>query len=90
MARAVGDQNAESHLAKLSDSIANFGRWHWFHEVYGVTETGRLAAALPHDSDEDPDAPSKGIGPSSEEPSRFASKVKLTKLCTMVAQGKHD
>ena len=73
---------------KLSDSIANFGRWQWFHEVYGMTETGRLAAALPHDSDEAPDTPSKGICPRSEEPSRFASKVNLIKLRTMVARCK--
>ena len=71
---------------KLSDSIANLGRWQWFHEVYGTTGKRQLDASLTHDSDEDPDTPSKGICPSSEDPSRFASKVKLTKLCTMVAK----
>ena len=66
-------------FSKLSDSIANFGRWEWFHDVYGTSEAGRLAAALPNDSDEDPDTPSEGICPSSEEPSRVASKAKLIK-----------
>ena len=51
---------------------------------------GRLAAALLNDSDEDPDTPSKGVRPSSEDLSRFASSVKLIKLCTMVATIKHD
>ncbi len=23
-------------LPKLSDSIANFGLWEWFHDVYGM------------------------------------------------------
>ena len=56
-----------------------------------MTETGRPgAAALPNDSDEDPDTPSKGICPSSADPSRFASKVKMIKLFTTVAKGKHD
>ena len=64
-------------------------RWQWFHEVYGMTEIGHPAAALPNDSYEDPDTPSKGICPSSEDPSMFASKVKLIKLCTMVAKGMH-
>ena len=55
-----------------------------------MTETGQLTAALPTHSDEDPDAPSKSIRPSLEEPSRFASKVKLIMCCTMVAKGRHD
>ena len=55
-----------------------------------MTEIGRLAAALPNESDEELDTPSKGICPSSEDPSRFASKVSLTKLCTMAAKGMHD
>ena len=55
-----------------------------------MTEMGRLVAALPNDSDEDPDTRSKGICPSLEDMSRFASKVKLIKLCTMVVPGKHD
>ena len=75
---------------KLSDSIANLGRWQWFQEFYGMTETGQLTAALPNCSDEDPDTPSKGICPSLAKPSRFASKVRLFKLCTMAAKGKHD
>ena len=60
------------------------------HEVYGMAEIGRLAAAMPDDSNEDPDTLSKGICPSSEDPSRFASKAKLIKSCTMVAKGMHD
>ena len=31
---------------KLSDSIANFDRREWLHEVYGMTETGRLNGSL--------------------------------------------
>ena len=64
-------------------------KWQRFHEVYGVMEIGRIAAPLPHDTREDPGTPSKGICPSSEDPIRFASKVKLIKLCTMVAKCNH-
>ena len=46
-----------------------------------MTETGKL---------EDPETPGKGLCPSSRDPSRFASKEKLVKLCTMVAKGRHD
>eukprot|EP00974_Lingulodinium_polyedra_P002661 249879-Lingulodinium_polyedra.AAC.1 len=64
---------------KLTDSIQNFGTWQWFREEYGMSETGQLAAAtLPHDSDEDPDAPGKGVCSSPKDRSGFASKEKLT------------
>ena len=75
---------------KLADSISQFGSWKWFHEEYGMSETGQLKQELPNDSDDDPDTPGKGMCPSSEDPSRFASKAKLTKLCHLVAKGKHD
>ena len=75
---------------KLADSISQFGHWKWFSEEYGMSETGRLKTDLPNNSTKDPDSPGNGIHPSSEDPSRFASKAKLTKLCTMVATGKHD
>ena len=70
--------------------IKNFGTWKWFQDEYNMTETGRLEGALPNDSDEDPETPGKGLCPSSRDPSRFASKEKLVKLCTMVAKGRHD
>eukprot|EP00974_Lingulodinium_polyedra_P037343 3582721-Lingulodinium_polyedra.AAC.1 len=41
---------------------------------------------LPNDSDEDPDTPGKGLCSSPKDPSRFASKEKLLKLCTMMAK----
>ena len=50
----------------------------------------KLANALPNDSDEDPETPGKGVCPSPTKPSRFASKEKLVKLCSLVAKGKHD
>ena len=76
---------------KLADSIATLGTWEWFQAEYGMTETGHLPQALPNDSDEDPDTPGKGVCPSpSKDPSRFASKDKLTKFCTMVAKGRYD
>ena len=46
-----------------------------------MTETGKLAAALPDESDEDTDTPA--------DPSRLASAVKLIRLCTEVAKGQH-
>ena len=75
---------------KLAESIENFGTWKWFQDEYNITETGKLEGALPNDSDEDPETPGKGLCPSSRDPSRFASKEKLVKLCTMVAKGRHD
>ena len=76
----------EADLPQLSDSMANFGRWQWFHEVYGMTETGRLAATLPNHSGDDPDAPSKGACPSSERSEPVASDAKWIKLRTMLAK----
>ena len=75
---------------KLAMAIENYGTWRWFHDEYNMTETGRMDKTLPNDSDEDPDTPGKGICPSPKDPSRFASKEKLGKLCQMVAKGRHD
>eukprot|EP00974_Lingulodinium_polyedra_P096992 9401026-Lingulodinium_polyedra.AAC.1 len=72
---------------KLADSFQNFGAWKWFHDEYGMSETGQLPPeTLPHDSDEDPDAPGKGVCPSPKDPNRFARKEKLLKLCAMMAK----
>ena len=75
---------------KLADSIQSFGTWTWFHEEYGVTETGHLKQTLPDDTDDDPDEPSKDVCSSSKDPSRFVSKEKLRKLAMNVAKCKHD
>ena len=45
---------------------------------------------MANDSDEDPDTPGKDLSASQTDPSRFASKEKLLKLCTAVAKGRHD
>ena len=62
----------------FADHIKELGTWEWFKTEYGMTETGLLPQQLPNDSDEDPDTPSKGLCPSSEDQgaSRFASKMK--------------
>ena len=75
---------------KIANAIEHFGTWKWFRDEYGMTETGHMPKTLPDDSDEDPDTPGKGVCSSPHDPSRFASKEKLTKLCTMVAKGRHD
>ena len=75
---------------KLANTIENYGTWKWFRDEYGMTETGKLPNTLPNDSDEDPDTPGKGLCSSPKDPSRFASKEKLVKLCQMVAKGRHD
>ena len=77
-------------MPKLAKSIENYGTWMWFRDEYNVTETGQMNNTLPNDSDEDPDTPGKGQCPSPKDPSRFASKEKLGKLCHNVAKGRHD
>ena len=75
---------------KLSDAIEYFGKWQWYQQEYGMSETGHLTTELQNDSDDDPDTPGKIVRPSSEDPSRFASKQKLIRLCTAVAKGRYD
>ena len=77
-------------FAKLKDTIENFGSWKWYNDEYVMTETGQVAQDMANDSDEDPDTPGKDLSSSQTDPSRFASKEKLLKLCTAVAKGRHD
>ena len=75
---------------KLADSITEHGTWHWYNEKYGMTESGHLPKESLADSDDEPDTPAKGLCPEQDEPTRFASKMKLIKVCDAVASGKHD
>lgn len=70
-----------------ASAIDKYGTWRYYEDMFGMTESGTLATAIP---DDPVDAPVDLEQPDASTLTKFPSKASLIKLLDAVMQNKHE